>query len=105
MDAAVSGDDAVARDDLFGHPEIEAAVRDELVDLLEGAGVEQQLDALARGQLAGRALALEALVAASKLGPALELIEPGHHTRAACDFSQSFRKFASPMSVSGCLKS
>jgi hypothetical protein len=28
-----------------------------------------------------------------------------HYTRAACDFSQSFRKFASPMSVSGCLKS
>ena len=104
----MAGDDAVARDDLIGHPEVEAAVCDELVDFFEGAGVEQQLDALARGQLAGRALALEALFAASQLGPPLELVEPAlriHYTRAACDFSQSLRKFARPMSVSGCLKS
>ena len=36
VDAAVAGDDAVARDDLIGHPEVEAAVCDELVDLFEG---------------------------------------------------------------------
>jgi hypothetical protein len=48
----VAGDDAVARDDLRVHAEVAAAVRDELVDLLEGAGIEQQVDALARRQLA-----------------------------------------------------
>ena len=74
VDAAVAGDDAVARDDLVGHPEVEAAVCDELVDFFEGAGVEQQLDALARGQLAGRALPLEALFAAAELGPPFELV-------------------------------
>ena len=71
----MAGDDAVARDDLVGHPEVEAAVRDELVDLFEGARVEQQVDALARRQLAGRALPLEALFAASQLGPPFELVE------------------------------
>ena len=38
VDEAVPGDDAVAGDDLVGHPEVEAAVRDELVDFFEGAG-------------------------------------------------------------------
>ena len=75
VDAAVAGDDAVARDDLIGHPEIEAAMRDELVDLFEGARVEQQLDALARRQLAGRALPLEPFFSAAKLGPPFQLVE------------------------------
>ena len=35
VDAPVAGDDAVAGDDLLLHPEIGAAVRDELVDFLE----------------------------------------------------------------------
>ena len=39
-------------------------------------GVEQQVDALARRQLAGRALALEAFFSASQLGAPLELVEP-----------------------------
>ena len=43
VDAAVAGDDAVARDDLLVHPEVGAAVRDELVDFLERAGIEQPL--------------------------------------------------------------
>ena len=42
VDAAVAGDHAVARDLLVGHAEVEAAVLDELVELLEGALVEQQ---------------------------------------------------------------
>ena len=75
VDAAVPGNDAIARDDLVGHPEVEAAMCDELVDLFEGVRVEQQVDALARGQLAGRALALEALFAAAELSPPLELVE------------------------------
>ena len=70
----MAGDDTVARDDLVGHPEVEAAMCDELVDLFESVGVEQQVDALARGQLAGRALALEALFTATELGPPFELV-------------------------------
>ena len=74
VDAAVAGDDAVAGHDLLGHAEVAAAVGDELVDLLEGAGVEQQLDALARGQLAGVALPAQPLLAAAQLGPALKVV-------------------------------
>ena len=48
VDLAVAGDHAVARDLLLVHPEVGAAVDDEAVGLDEGAGVEQQLDALAR---------------------------------------------------------
>ena len=65
VDAAVAGDDAVARDLLLGHAEVEAAVLDELVELLEAALVEQQLDALARGELALAVLALAPLRAAA----------------------------------------
>ena len=70
----MSGDDAVARDDLVGHPEIEASMCDELVDLFKRAGVEEQVDALARGELACGALALQALFSPSELGAALELV-------------------------------
>ena len=52
VDAAVAGDDAVAGDHLLVHAEVAAAMGDQLVDLLERAGIEQQLHALARGQLA-----------------------------------------------------
>ena len=41
VDAAVAGDDAVAGNLLLGHAEVEAAVLDELVELLEGALVEE----------------------------------------------------------------
>ena len=46
FDPPLAGDDAVAGNDLLLHPEVAAAVRDELVDLLEGARIEQQIDAL-----------------------------------------------------------
>ena len=52
VDAAVAGDEAVAGNALLVHAEIAAAVRDQLVQFLEGAFVEQQFDALARGELA-----------------------------------------------------
>ena len=51
-------------------------MRDELVDLFEGPWVEQQVDALARGQLAGCALALEAFFPASQLSAPFEILEP-----------------------------
>ena len=48
---------------------------DELVDLLERTGIEQQLDPLTRGQLAGRVLTLDASLAAAELRAALEIGE------------------------------
>jgi hypothetical protein len=42
-------------------------MHDELIELLERAGVEEQRDALASGQLAFVVLALNALLAAAKL--------------------------------------
>ena len=52
VDQAVAGDEAVAIDDLLVHAEIAAAVAHQLVELFEGAFVEQQVDALARGEFA-----------------------------------------------------
>ena len=57
------------------HAEVAAAVGDELVELFERAGIEQQLDPLARGQLAGGVLALEPIGAAAELGASLEIGE------------------------------
>ena len=74
-DAAVAAHHAVAGNDLLLHPEILAAVRDQLVDFFEGARVEQPRHALARGQLALVVLFLEALLAAAQLGQALALVE------------------------------
>ena len=85
---------------------------DELVELLERAGIEQQLDPLARGELAGRVLALEPLLAAAELGATLEIgervfgvIVSCAYAFTACAFSQSFRNFSRPMVVSGWLNS
>ena len=76
VDAAGAGDDAVAGNRRrLVHPEVAAAVRDELVGLLERAGIEQEVDALARRQLAGVVLLLEAVFAAAELGAALEILE------------------------------
>ena len=64
----IAGDEAVARRALLLHAEIRAAVGDELVELLEGAFIEQQRDALARRQLAGLVFALAALGASAFFG-------------------------------------
>ena len=56
-------------------------MRDQLVDLFEGAFVEEQFDALAGGELALVVLAVAALVAATLLGggvAAAELLESVH---------------------------
>ena len=71
----MAADDAVARHDLVGHPEVTAAVRDELVRLFERAGVEQQVDALARGELAGVVLLAYPVSAAAQFRETLELGE------------------------------
>ena len=57
------------------HPEVLAAMRDELVDLLEGAGIEQARHALARGQLALRVMLLQPLFAAAELGEAFAFLQ------------------------------
>ena len=86
LDLAVAGDHAVAEYLLLLHPEVGAAVRHELVDLDEAAGVEEQLDALARRQLAGGVLALDAGGAAAQhrllvhLFELLDLFFDGHRT-------------------------
>ena len=64
---AEAGDEAVARGTLILHPEIDAAVADEFVELFEGVFIEEKIDALARRQLAGFVLALAAFGAAAQL--------------------------------------
>jgi hypothetical protein len=71
----VAGDDAVAGNQLPGHAEVEAPVRDELVDLLEGARIEQEVDALARRQLPGFALAAKPLFTAAEFRAPIEIGE------------------------------
>ena len=75
VDAAVAGDDAVAGNDLRAHPEIGAAVRDQLVDLFERAGIEEPFHALARRELALLVLLAQPLFAAAELGETLELLK------------------------------
>jgi hypothetical protein len=50
-------------------------VGDELVYFLERAGVEQQVDALARGELARLALAAKPFFTAPELGPPIEILK------------------------------
>jgi hypothetical protein len=80
-------------------------VRDEFVELFERAGIEQQIDPFAGGQLSGVVLPAEALVAAAELRAPFEVREDVVRVQAftACTFSQSFRNFSRPMLVSGWL--
>ena len=68
VDRAIAGDDAVARHLLLVDAEIVAAVLDEHVPFLEGTGVEQHFEPLARGQLALGVLRLDAALAAAGAG-------------------------------------
>ena len=77
MDAPGAGDDAVAEHLLVFHAEVVALVDHELVDLEEGAGIEQQLEPLARGLLAGLVLAPDAVLAAAQLGLGVTPMELG----------------------------
>ena len=62
---------------LLLHAEIDAAVGDELVEFLEGAFVEQQIDAFAGGEFAGLVLALAAFGAAAFFGCGVAAAELG----------------------------
>ena len=68
VDRAPAGDHAVAGDLGLLHAEVGGAVLDEHVELLERALVEQQFDALARGQLAALVLGVDAGLAAAQAG-------------------------------------
>jgi len=80
-------------------------MRDELVDFLERARIEEQLDPLAGGQAAAGVLLVEPLLAAAELGAPLEVRENfvGLQAFTAWTFSQSFRNFSRPLAVSGWL--
>jgi hypothetical protein len=65
FDGAVAGDHAVAEEHLLVQSEVGAAVRDQLADLLEGAFIQQQVHAFARGELALLVLGGDALGAAA----------------------------------------
>ena len=71
LDLAVARDHPVARDELRLHAEVAAAVGHELVDLAERPGVEEEVDSLARGQLARVVLAPLPGLAAAGLRTAL----------------------------------
>src|SRR5439155_24774013 len=75
VDQAMSRDDAVSGSHLVLHAEIATAMGDELVDFLEGARIEQQLDALGSRQLARGALPLQAVLPAAQLGALFEIFE------------------------------
>ena len=68
VDAAVAGDEAVAGDALVVHAEVGSAVGYEFVGLFEGAFVEEEVDALAGGELAGFGFAGAALGASAFFG-------------------------------------
>ncbi len=110
VDAAVSGNDAVAGKLLFGHAEVETAVFDELVEFFEGVLVEKNGDALARRHFAVGLLPIEPVLSAAQFCSAVALGElldavgrrDASHYLMTGTFSQSFRNCSTPRSVSGC---
>ena len=82
VDRAPAGDHAVAGDLGLLHAEFVGAVLDEHVELLERALVEQEFDALARGQFAALVLGLDAGLAAAQprlVAPLLQPVEDVFH--------------------------
>ena len=57
---AVAGDDAIARDLVRVDAEIMGAMLDEHIPFLEGIGVEQNFEPLARGELTAAVLGVDA---------------------------------------------
>jgi len=90
INRAPAGDDAIAQNLLLVHAEIRLAVDHQRVDLAERAFVEQQLDALAGGQLALGLARGQLVLAAAHVGLLLELSEMfnfGVHTAPDSAFS------------------
>ena len=68
VDGARTGDDAVTRDHVIGHAEIDAVMLDIHVCFFERTFIEKDLKPLARGQLALGVLGIDALLPAAHLG-------------------------------------
>ena len=88
VDGAPAGDHAVAGDVRLIHAEIDAAVLDIHVELLEGAFVEQEVEALARRELAALVLGLDARGAAAGPRPVaadFKLFQDFLHSRSPSD--------------------
>ena len=79
-------------------PKSRRAVLDEHVELLEGARVEQELDALAGGQLAAAVLRLDALLAAAEA----RLRAPCSSCSITCLITLPFRPAQECVEVSCC---
>ena len=98
MNPARARDDAVAGCSLGGHVEVVALVNHELVDLRERSGIEQDLEPLTRGLLAGFVLATYPLLAAGQLGlrmSAMKLVEAilmRHQGPSFIDFRSIFHQ-------------
>src|SRR5258706_194310 len=73
IDQAMTGDDAIAGIDFVLHPKVLRTMFDQPVELLKSAVVEQELDPLARGQLARGMLLLDACGATACFGALLTL--------------------------------
>ena len=85
VDGAPAGDHAVAGDLGLLHAEVVAAVLDVHVELLEGVLVHEQLDALARGQLAALVLGVDARLPAAEARlrpPPLQFVQHFLHGNA-----------------------
>jgi hypothetical protein len=82
VDRAVAGDDAVAEEALV--LETDGAVGDEPVQLHEAARIQQQVEALARRQLASLVLGTDPVRAATLLGLATQFLQPLQLLRDHC---------------------
>src|SRR5262249_26212719 len=82
VDGPPAGDHAIARDFSLLHAELGRAVLDEHVELLERTLIHEELDALARGELAALVLHLDARLAAALArlrAPRFELVDDVFH--------------------------
>ena len=68
VDQAGTGHHPVPGDAPVFHTEVGGAVLDEHVELFEGVGVEQNVEALSRGQLAALVLGVDAVLSAAQTG-------------------------------------
>src|SRR5262249_37813229 len=73
INLAVARNHPVAGESLLGETEVGGAMSGEHVELLEGAGVKQEVEPLASGELAPLVLCLDALLATALQGLLLEL--------------------------------
>src|SRR5690606_8470373 len=84
VDGAPAGDDAVAGYLLRLHAEVGRAVLDEHVEFLEGAFIEEDVDALAGGELAAAMLGIDARLAAAHPGDLAAALEFLQHVLHGC---------------------